>query len=460
MPPMAQRSLMQEPSAAPPPAADVVVVGAGIVGLATAETIVRRAPGTRVVVVEKEETPALHQSGRNSCVVHAGVYYAPGTLKAELCVRGRELLRRFCDEEGVPFERCGKVIVAVNEVERPRLAELHRRGVANGVAGLELVGPERLRELEPHVSGVEALHVPSTAIVDFRLVCAALRGRVEQAGGIVTTDAEVSRLDERTQGVLVETTRGTIEAATVVACGGLQADRLIAASGIDDTDSSVIVPFRGDYFALQGEARRLCRNLIYPVPDPAFPFLGIHVSRRPDGSVWAGPNAVVALARERYRRHDVQVRDAIATARARPFWRLVAANWRLGLRELYRDLSRRAFAEAVRHYIPDVSSEDLVPAPAGIRPQALRPDGSLADDFIFVESRRIVHVKNAPSPAATSSLAIAERIADRVSERARLKILEQSDGHPARPRIGVDANGGSAHDHQDARGGRAAVAAR
>jgi L-2-hydroxyglutarate oxidase len=409
---------VEAPSGSIPQRADVVVIGAGILGLATAATLLQRKPGTRVVVVEKEEAPALHQTGRNSCVVHAGVYYAPGTLKAELCVRGRELLRRFCDEEGVLFERCGKVIVAVDEDERPRLEELFRRGVANGVEGLEQVGPDRLRELEPHAAGVEALHVPSTALVDFRRVCVALRRRIEDAGGTVVTGAEVRRLDERDNGVLVETTSGAAEAATVVACGGLQADRLIAASGIADTDSSVIVPFRGDYFAFRDGARRLCRNLIYPVPDPAFPFLGVHVSRRPDGSVWAGPNAVVALAREKYRRRDVDVRDAIATARARPFWRLVAANWRLGFRELYRDVSRRAFAHAVRRYIPEVSADDLEPAPAGIRPQALRPDGSLADDFIFVETARIVHVKNAPSPAATSSLAIAERIADRVSAHA------------------------------------------
>jgi L-2-hydroxyglutarate oxidase len=397
-----------------PERVDLAVVGAGILGLATANELSRRRPDWRVVVLEKESAPALHQTGRNSCVIHSGVYYAPGSFKARLCTRGRELLLAFCDERAVPYEICGKVIVAVEPGELAALDELEHRGNANGVAGLRRIGPDELRELEPHCRALVALHVPTTGLVDYRLVAEHLLGRVESAGGSVALSSEVIGLREGPRAVRVETARGDLEASSVVACAGLQSDRLVAKTSPAVVDATAIVPFRGDYFALRPEARRLCRNLIYPVPDPRFPFLGVHVSRRPDGEVWAGPNAVLALAREGYRRRDVDVRDALETLRSRAFWRLARRYWRMGLAETYRDVVPRAFAREVARYLPEIRSADLTPARAGIRPQALRPDGTLVDDFLFAESARVLHVKNAPSPAATSSLAIAELIADRL----------------------------------------------
>jgi (S)-2-hydroxyglutarate dehydrogenase len=391
-----------------PERADIVVVGAGILGLATAVELLRRRPDWAVLVVEKERAPALHQTGRSSGVIHAGVYYQPGSLKARLCTRGRELLLEFCDEEGVPYDICGKVIVAADESERPALDELHRRALANGVP-VGAVDGSRLRELEPHCSGVSALHVPTTGLVDFQLVADALARRLERLGGRLVLETRVERVEESARCVRVKTSRGTIEASYAVSCAGVQADRVAGRSA----GGTAIVPFRGDYFALRPEARGLCRNLIYPVPDPRFPFLGVHVNRRHDGEVWAGPNAVVALAREGYRRRDVNLRDAWETLSSRAFRRLVRRYWRLGILELYRDLSRRAYAAQARRYLPELEADDLVTAPAGIRAQALAPDGTLVDDFLFVESARVVHVQNAPSPGATSSLAIAAHIADR-----------------------------------------------
>ena len=393
------------------------MVGAGILGLATAAELSRRRPEWSVVVLEKESAPALHQTGRNSCVIHSGVYYAPGSFKARLCTRGRELLLGFCDDEGVPYEICGKVIVATHERELAALDELEHRGNANGVEGIRRIGADELRELEPHCRALVALHVPTTGLVDYRLVSERLRARVESGGGSVALGAEVEAIREGPGAVRVATSRGELEASHVVACAGLQADRLVARTTPSVADGTAIVPFRGDYFALRPDARRLCRNLIYPVPDPRFPFLGVHVSRRPDGEVWAGPNAVLALAREGYRRRDVNARDALQTLRSRAFWRLARRYWRMGLAETYRDVVRRAFAREVARYLPEIRRRDLVPAPAGIRPQALRPDGTLVDDFLFAQTARVLHVQNAPSPAATSSLAIAELVADRLLER-------------------------------------------
>jgi (S)-2-hydroxyglutarate dehydrogenase len=395
---------------------DLAVVGAGILGLATAHELARRRPDWRIAVLEKEAAPALHQTGRNSCVIHSGVYYAPGSFKARLCTHGRELLLRFCDEHDVPYEICGKVIVAVDPRELAALDELEHRGRANGVEGIRRIGPEELRELEPHCQGLVALHVPTTGLVDYRLVTQRLRERLEAAGGSVRVGSRVTALRENAGDVRVETEQGEIEASLVVACAGLQADRLVASTSPALPDSTAIVPFRGDYFALRPEARRLCRNLIYPVPDPRFPFLGVHVSRRPGGEVWAGPNAVLALAREGYRRRDLNRRDALQTLRSRAFWRLARRYWRMGLAEMYRDVVRRAFAREVARYLPELRPADLEPAPAGIRPQALRPDGTLVDDFLFAQSARVLHVLNAPSPAATSSLAIAGLVADRLLE--------------------------------------------
>lgn len=391
-----------------PGSADAVVIGAGILGLSCAVELARRRPTWGVMVIEKERSPALHQTGRNSGVIHSGIYYAPGSLKAGLCTRGRELLLRFCADKGIPHEVCGKVIVAVNEGELESLAELERRAIANGVE-VERVSRERLRELEPHCAGVAGLHVPGTGLVDYSLVAAALRRQLEELGGRIALGVRVDVLHERSASVVVATSAGVVEAQHVLACAGVHADTLVDRA----RDDVRIVPFRGDYFALRPEARRLCRNLIYPVPDPAFPFLGVHVNRRPDGEVWAGPNAVVALAREGYRRRDVNLGDTWRTLTYPGFFRLARRYWRLGLVELYRDLFRHAYAAQARRYLPELRADDLLPAPAGIRAQALVRDGTLADDFLFAESVRVFHVRNAPSPAATSSLAIAEHVVSR-----------------------------------------------
>lgn len=387
---------------------DALVVGGGILGLATALELAQRRPEWRVTVLEKEPEPARHQSGRNSGVVHTGVYYAPDSLKARLCREGRNLLRGLCAEEEVAYDACGKVIVAAEAAEVPALEVLEERAAANGVLA-ERIGPERLRELEPHCTGVSALHLPETALVDFRLVARALARRLEGHGGELRLGTRVTGLRETAEGVRVATADGELLAGRVVACAGVHADALAG----EDGGATRILPFRGDYFALRPGARRLCRNLIYPVPDPRFPFLGVHVNRRPDGQVWAGPNAVVALAREGYRRRDVDLGEAWETLSYPGFLRLVRRYWRLGALELVRDLVRSAYAAQARRYLPDLTAADLEPAPAGIRAQAVARDGSLVDDFLFSHSERILHVRNAPSPGATSSLAIARHIADR-----------------------------------------------
>ena len=405
---------------APLPArADVVVVGAGILGLATAVELGRRLPERRVIVLEKEDAIALHQTGRNSCVVHSGVYYPPGSLKARLCTTGRLLLREYCEEREIPYDECGKLIVAADASEVPALDELQRRAEANGVPGLRRLAADEIREVEPHCVGVAGLHVPTTALVDYRLVAAALAEDLRGLGGEVYTDAGVRTIDDGGESARVETSRGTLEALGVVSCAGLQSDRLVEASGLRDEDRTAIIPFRGDYYALRPEARKLCRALIYPVPDPRFPFLGVHANRRPDGEVWLGPNAVLALARDRYGKASFDARDAWGTLRSVSFWRLARRHWRTGIGEVYRDVVPRAFVGAARRYLPELSRKDVVPAPAGIRAQAVRMDGTLVDDFLFARSKRVLHVKNAPSPGATASLAIGATIADQALDLFR-----------------------------------------
>jgi len=388
------------------------VVGAGIIGLATARELQRRRPGSRVAVVDKEAAPGAHQTSHSSGVVHRGVYYAPGSLKAQLCVEGAAALLAYCDERGIPILRCGKVVVATSADELPRLEELHRRSLANGVPRAELIGQDRLRELEPHVAGVRALHSPETAVVDFARVAAAYADDVRTAGGELLLGREVIGLSQRRAAALVETTVGDLEAERVVVCGGVHADRLAGLTGAPPEPR--IVPFRGAYLRLRPERRHLVRGLVYPVPDPAFPFLGIHTTARPDGDVWLGPNAVLAFAREGYRRRDVSLRDVRDALRAPGFRRLARGHWRLGLDEIVRDLSTRRFVAAARKLLPELDVADVLPGPSGIRAQALAVDGTLLDDFVFHESEGVVHVRNAPSPGATSSLAIARVIADRV----------------------------------------------
>ncbi|HKE99578.1 MAG TPA: L-2-hydroxyglutarate oxidase [Actinomycetes bacterium] len=386
-----------------------VVVGAGIVGLSTARELLARQPDLQVTVVEKEQQVGLHQSGRNSGVIHSGVYYAPGSLRARTTRRGIELLDAFCAEHGVGQVPRGKVIVAVRPAERPRLDELLRRGRANGVPGVELIGPERLRELEPHAAGLAALHVPGVATVDFAAVTRALAADVVARGGRVACGRRVTGLEPSADGALVATTRGPLRADAVVVCAGLQADRLARLAG--DRAEPAIVPFRGDYWLLRPERAGLVGGLIYPVPDPRLPFLGVHATRRHDDQVWIGPGAVLALAREGYRRGSVDPRELAELARNRALWRLGRRFWRYGASELAHSRSRSLTARALRRYLPEVVASDLLPGPNGIRAQALGGDGRLLDDFVVTRRGPITLVRNAPSPAATASMAIAELIA-------------------------------------------------
>ena len=395
---------------------DVIVVGAGIVGLASARELLGRRPGLRLAVVDKETRIGVHQTGHNSGVIHSGIYYAPGSLKARLCVAGAREMYAYCQQREIPTERCGKVIVATEQSELGRLGALYERGRANGVEGLEMIGPERLREIEPHCAGLRALWSPCTGIVDYSLVARRYALDLREAGGEVHTGVDVRALRRLADRVVVETSARDLEARRVVTCAGLQADRLASLSG--GAREPRIVPFRGDYWQLRPGARRLCRNLIYPVPDPAFPFLGVHATRRiGTGEVWLGPNAVLAFAREGYRRRDVRPRDLAQSLLNPGFRRLARKQWRMGAVEMWRDYSKRAFWRSVRRYLPDVTMADMVPGPSGVRAQALDPAGGLVDDFVVdVQADRILHVRNAPSPAATSSLAIGRLVADSVQE--------------------------------------------
>jgi L-2-hydroxyglutarate oxidase LhgO len=395
--------------------ADLLVVGGGILGLATAREMLIRHPDLRVVVVEREPELAAHQTGHNSGVVHAGLYYTPGSLKARLCREGKIALEAYCAERGIIVDRVGKLVVALTEDELPRFEALEAKARENGVEGLEAVGPERIRELEPHAAGIRGLWSPGTGIVDFRAVANAYAADIRAAGGMIETGRALTGLAERDDGVIASTSSGDVVADRVIACAGLWSDRVAAMTG--DDGSERIVPFRGDYYRLTPDARSLVRGLIYPVPDPRFPFLGIHFTRRFDGAVWAGPNAVLALARDGYKRYDVDVRELVAIARHAGFRRLARKFWRTGLAEQWRDLSKRAFAAELRRYVPEIRDDQLRFGPSGVRAQAIDPDGTLVDDFRLGGSRRIVHVRNAPSPGATASLAIARVLADESESR-------------------------------------------
>lgn len=393
---------------------DVLIIGAGIVGLATGYQVVQEYPHLQVTIVEKEAHPCQHQSGHNSGVLHSGIYYRPGSVKALTCREGKRLMEAFCEQEGIPFEICGKVIVATSEQEVPTLQMLHERGRANGVQ-CERIDSNRLRELEPHASGVEAIYVPETGIVDFSHVCERLVHRITEAGGTILTGATVIGVRESTEEVVVQTTRGDFRAPYALNCAGLYSDQIVRLSG--HTPPAQIVPFRGEYYLLRPEARRFCRNLIYPVPDPRFPFLGVHFTRTVHGEVECGPNAVLAFAREGYHRLRINARDLWQTVRYPGFRRLARKYWRIGVAELWRSFSRGAFAYALQRLVPEVRPEHLIPAPAGVRAQAVAPDGSLLDDFVWMDTPRMVHVVNAPSPAATASLAIGKRIVERLAQR-------------------------------------------
>lgn len=390
---------------------DVAVVGAGIVGLATARELLRRRPGSRVVVLEREQAVAQHQTGHSSGVVHAGIYYRPGSLKARLCVRGAALLADFCAERALPFERCGKLIVARRDSELPALDELERRGRANGVAGLRRLRGSEIADVEPHAVGVAALHSPGTAIADFAVVARALADDVRARGGELVLGCRVGALHERGAEVVVSHEGGELRARRAIACAGLWADRLATAAG--GPADPRIVPFRGQYLALAPSARPLVRGLIYPVPDPRLPFLGVHLTRTVSGDVLLGPTALIAGARDGYRLRQVRPRDVAQTLAWPGTWRLLARYPRAAMDELRLAVSNAAFVAQARAYVPELRSADLAPGPAGVRAQALARDGTLVEDFATSGTAAVLHVRNAPSPAATAALALAELIADR-----------------------------------------------
>jgi L-2-hydroxyglutarate oxidase len=389
---------------------NVVVIGGGVVGLGVALEITRRFPRLRLLLLEKEDRVARHQSGHNSGVIHSGVYYKPGSLKARLCVTGAAAMVEFCREHGIAHDVCGKVIVATHADELPRLEELRKRGEANGLTGLRTIGPEELKDIEPHAAGLKALVVPATGITDYAAVCEKYAELISAGGGTVLTSAAVTGIRRTANEIVVETARGAFSTDSLINCAGLFSDRISRMAG--DEPGVMIVPFRGEYYDLIPERALLVRALIYPVPDPRFPFLGVHFTRRITGKVDAGPNAVLALAREGYRHRDINVRDLASSLAFPGFWRMARQHWRNGLGEWHRSLSKPAFVRALQRLLPEVGENDLVPGGSGVRAQALKPDGALVDDFQFVPSGKVLHVLNVPSPAATASLAIGKAIVD------------------------------------------------
>jgi L-2-hydroxyglutarate oxidase len=398
----------------PPRNCDFVVIGGGILGLAVARELLARHPGASLCVLEREERLAAHQTSHSSGVIHAGIYYAPGSLKARLCVEGARLLYGYCDERGIETRRNGKLIIATEEDELDRLDELERRGRANEVPGLRRVGSDEIAEIEPHARGVGALHSPATGVVDFAAVASAFAKDVDAAGGFVVTGVQVHSLTPRGGAIGVRHERGTTEAALVVSCAGAWSDRLAVAAGAPEEPR--IVPFRGGYLRLRPERRELVRASIYPVPNPELPFLGGHLTRGIDGEVLLGPSALMVAARDAYRLGRVRWRDLASNLAWPGTWRLVRRFWRTGLTELRHATSRRAFVADLRRFVPDLDAADVLPGLLGIRAQALDRDGRLVDDFVVHRTDHALHVRNAPSPAATSSLALAKLIADEADQ--------------------------------------------
>lgn len=389
---------------------DIVVIGGGVVGLSVAREATRQFPRMRAVVLEKEAKVGSHQSGHNSGVIHSGVYYKPGSMKARTCVAGAAAMVEFCREQSVPFEICGKVIVATSQDEIPRLQNLLERGGANGVPGLRMIGPEELREIEPHSAGVMALHVPGTGVTDFAKVCEKYAELIAAQGGEVRTSNQVRGIRENARGTVVETTGGTFHAQFVINCAGLFSDRISRMAG--ETPEVRIIPFRGEYYDLIPQRAELVRALIYPVPDPRFPFLGVHFTRRIYGKVDAGPNAIFAFKREGYRAGDFSLRDTVESLTFPGFWRVAAKHWRSGKDEMHRAVSKALFVAGLQRLVPEVRAEDLVPGGSGVRAQAITRSGELVDDFQFTQSKNMLHFYNVPSPAATASIAIGRTVVE------------------------------------------------
>jgi L-2-hydroxyglutarate oxidase LhgO len=397
---------------------DLAVIGGGIIGLATALQIAEKYPRSRLLLLEKEAELARHQTGHNSGVIHSGIYYKPGSVKAVTCVAGRKALLDFCNQQGIPYDLCGKVILATRTEEIPPLEELLRRGIANGVEGLEMIGPEQLKEIEPHANGIRALHAPSTGIIDFTLVAQAYAARIRHLGGEIRTAQGVRGIVAADGGLVVATASAEFRSKFLINCAGLFSDhvaRMMSGPARAATDSGMelrIIPFRGEYYMIVPDRRSLVRGLIYPVPDPRFPFLGVHFTRTIRGDVEAGPNAVLALAREGYRKTDVNVAQAWEILAFKGFWSMAGKYWKTGLGEVHRSFSKPAFVKALQRLLPEIRSEDLAPGGAGVRAQAVSETGALIDDFVIQQTGNAIHVLNAPSPGATASLAIGKKIVE------------------------------------------------
>jgi (S)-2-hydroxyglutarate dehydrogenase len=402
---------------------DFAIIGGGIVGLATGAALGRRYPFARILLVEKEIGFAQHQTGRNSGVIHSGIFNKPGSLKAEMALAGNKSMRAFCYEYGVPFDVCGKLIVATRAEEIPQLDNIFDRASQNGVSAMRL-RPEEAAEVEPHVACVAAISVPSTSIVDYRQVCHALVHEIQQQGGDLKLGTEILEIVSTDLAYILETTWGSLETRFLINCAGLHSDR-VAKLG-DMKPKAMIVPFRGEYFELKPERRSLVRNLIYPVPNPAFPFLGVHFTRMMDGSVHAGPNAVLSMKREGYNKSDFSWRDFSEVLTYPGFWKLTSKYYREGAGEIFRSLSKAAFTRSLQQLVPEVQADDLIPSTSGVRAQALLRDGTLVDDFLVLEGKNSLHVCNAPSPAATASLEIAKRIVSKVPRPGRLSLVKMA----------------------------------
>jgi L-2-hydroxyglutarate oxidase len=404
---------------------DLTIIGGGIVGLATALKITEGHPRIRLLLLEKESGIARHQTGHNSGVIHSGLYYRPGSLKAHSCVTGRKALISFCDQNTVPYELCGKVVVATSQEELPRLEELHRRGVANGLQGLQMIGPDRLKELEPHATGIKGLLVPETGIIDYKRVAEAYAEKIRAAGADIRTSHKVVGILEGKSEVVLQTSGGDYRTTYLINCCGLYSDAVAKMMRTDDNTGSReehrIIPFRGEYYKIAPQKHFLVRNLIYPVPDPTFPFLGVHFTRMISGSVEAGPNAIFAFAREGYRKTDINLGELWQTVSFKGFWAMTGKYWQTGFSELYRSLSKPAFVKALQRLLPEITEEDLIPGGAGVRAQAVSAAGALVDDFVIRQSRNAIHILNAPSPGATASLAIGQSIAEMAGKNFELK---------------------------------------
>lgn len=388
---------------------DVAVIGGGIVGCATAMALLKKHP-LSLVVLEAERSLAAHQTGHNSGVIHSGLYYKPGSLKAANCVQGRDALYRFCADHGIAHDRCGKVVVATAHHEVARLDELERRGRANGLDEIRRLSPEEIQEHEPHCAGIDGLWVPYTGIVDYADITEAFARIVQQSGGEVRTGARVRAFAREGSVFILETDAGTVRCRNLINCAGLQSDRVAKLCGV--RPGLQIVPFRGEYYEIIPAKQYLVKNLIYPVPDPEFPFLGVHFTRMIKGGVEAGPNAVLSFKREGYTKTSFSLRDVAAFGTYGGFWRMASKYWRMSLGEMHRSFSKKAFVKALQRLLPELGMDDVHPAAAGVRAQALDPAGKLVDDFRIVEAERMVHVLNAPSPAATASMAIGESVAE------------------------------------------------